>query len=888
MFFKIGLIAMMLLPFHVFAQQGATYQSASSLLEVSYGKFETSNFDKAIEYGLKGLAEAEEIQDDGLSLQFKSILGNSYLENKEYKIASNYFLQIALLAKQEKNDVIAANGYMALAKVYVEMQAFKKSAETYDAAAGFFAKTDDSESYVNAKTAVAFNYLFAKEYNLAENTFKQLIDRLKNDEFYVSSFNEQLGIIYEDQKQYNKAINALQVVYKFSQSEGDRSKEVQVARKIAELYTKTGNGSKSLEFAKLALAKSPNNIESNRLLGEAYIANKNYDQAITSLVQTVNLVRASPNAIQKPIVYKWLAKAYQLSEKPQNALDAIKQAENAVAGQQLLDEKEEIYSLGAEIAVAVGDIPDSKRYKALYNSAVAANKKSKQQELATLIRYDNRARANESELTLSIAQKFSSDFVNKSRELTDERGRQAKELRSKSFELADTREANAELKRLQQYQDSVIAANQKTVAEISKDNEELSSNIKEIDKERIDAMNEVEAKTYLITQQEKISKQEREKAAQDRIFFWSAIVGIVLILMVILYAYFKTNQSRKIITQQNVNLESQQNVIKKRNSQLKKSSDHLLKSNNKLKRTQLSLKSSLSKEQQMRTELESINSELKNTQVQLIHAEKMSSLGQLTAGIAHEINNPINFVLNSANIIGMNFGELKEIFEHFLVVKEGDKIVEYSKTLDKEEIKDSIEIIEEMLGNLKYGADRVTEIVKGLRTFSRFDEAEIKTVDIHENLESSLLILHNKYSDHNIAIVKEFDEKLPEIECYPGQLNQVFVNIINNAIDVIANKESPEITIGTYFEEDKVMIFIKDNGPGIPEDVQSKIFDPFFTTKEVGEGTGLGLSISHSIVQQHKGLITVDSRLGEGTKFTIALPKNLYNSTNKQQAVAAN
>ena len=184
------------------------------------------------------------------------------------------------------------------------------------------------------------------------------------------------------------------------------------------------------------------------------------------------------------------------------------------------------------------------------------------------------------------------------------------------------------------------------------------------------------------------------------------------------------------------------------------------------------------------------------------------------------------------------------------------------------EYKEAIREINNLIVSIKNGTKRTTEIVKGLRTFSRLDESILKMADIHEGLDSTLILLLNKYKNR-IDIIKNYGN-LPLVECYAGQLNQVFMNIFSNAVDAIEGKGS--ITINTSISEGYIKIGIVDTGPGIPDNIRGKIFDPFFTTKEVGKGTGLGISISQSIIEKHKGSIYVKSEQGKGTEFVISLP----------------
>ncbi|TLP80122.1 response regulator [Maribacter sp. ACAM166] len=284
-------------------------------------------------------------------------------------------------------------------------------------------------------------------------------------------------------------------------------------------------------------------------------------------------------------------------------------------------------------------------------------------------------------------------------------------------------------------------------------------------------------------------------------------------------------------------------------------------------RTHLTLK----KQQQ---DLKKALQHLKQMQVQLVQSEKMSSLGVLTAGIAHEINNPVNFINGGVIALEMSFNDLRMIMQKYDSINSTDtgtlngvlKEIELLKS--KYEYDDIKELIPQLIDDIKLGATRTSEIVKGLGVFSRIDVGEMVESDIHAGLESTLKILQVKYKN-GIEIKKEYDPTLPVIKCHPGKINQVFLNIINNAIAAVDGNGT--ITINTKTFKNKIDISIKDNGNGIPEEIFQKVFDPFFTTKDVG--SGLGLSICHSIIESHNGKISIASTMGEGTEFTISIPK---------------
>jgi two-component system, NtrC family, sensor kinase len=277
---------------------------------------------------------------------------------------------------------------------------------------------------------------------------------------------------------------------------------------------------------------------------------------------------------------------------------------------------------------------------------------------------------------------------------------------------------------------------------------------------------------------------------------------------------------------------------------------------------------------------------LEQTQVQLVHSEKMSSLGRLVAGIAHEINNPMNFIyanLSYAKEYNQNLLTLLELCQKNLTSLPSE-IQHYFKTIDFEYLQEDLPNI---LTSMEVGAERISQIVLSLRNFSRLDQADKKSVDIHEGIESTLLILEERLKgradQQEIRVIREYGELL-WIECYPSHLNQVFMNLLVNAIDALSEQNSQSflrnkiepatIWIRTEIShQDWVTISISDNGAGIPADVQSKIFDPFFTTKPVGKGTGLGLSISYQIiVEKHQGQLICCSETGKRTEFIIKLP----------------
>ncbi|SKB43988.1 sensor histidine kinase [Dyadobacter psychrophilus] len=282
------------------------------------------------------------------------------------------------------------------------------------------------------------------------------------------------------------------------------------------------------------------------------------------------------------------------------------------------------------------------------------------------------------------------------------------------------------------------------------------------------------------------------------------------------------------------------------------------------------------------TELNVTLTKLKDTQTQLLDSEKMASLGQLTAGIAHEINNPINFVSSNIRPLRRDIDDVLEILDSYDSIQDVDSLDGLqTKIREIEKLKEELDLdyIKTELGTLlkgmEDGASRTVEIVKGLKIFSRVDESDLNVVNINDGIESTLIIL-NYQMGNSINLVKELGN-IPSIECFAGKLNQVFMNILNNSIYALLKQKSenktPTIWVRSWLKDpENIAISIRDNGPGMPPEVRAKIFEPFFTTKQVGDGTGLGLSIVFKIIEVHSGNIQVNTEVGQGTEFLITLP----------------
>lgn len=269
-------------------------------------------------------------------------------------------------------------------------------------------------------------------------------------------------------------------------------------------------------------------------------------------------------------------------------------------------------------------------------------------------------------------------------------------------------------------------------------------------------------------------------------------------------------------------------------------------------------------------ELAASKAELERLQAQIVHSEKMAGLGQLAAGVAHELNNPAGFIFGNMDLIRGYLGRLELVLSIYERISMPAADAEELALTKKEIGYDSLlPDLRSMISDCVEGAERIRDIVKNLRLFSRLDNAEFTRTDLHESIDSTIRLLSRYYGDGKIRLIREYGE-LPLVNCFAGQLSQVWTNLLVNAAQAI--KGDGEVKISSRCEGEAVVITISDTGSGIDPEHLRKIFDPFFTTKSVGEGTGLGLSITYGIIEKHRGTITVESVPGDGTKFRVSLP----------------
>ena len=356
---------------------------------------------------------------------------------------------------------------------------------------------------------------------------------------------------------------------------------------------------------------------------------------------------------------------------------------------------------------------------------------------------------------------------------------------------------------------------------------------------------------------------------------WVARIGYIVVTMLIVSAFarWRTANLKRRQKELEAEIENSTLLIREQKEEVEAQRDEIALQKEAIEAQRDKVVNAKEALETQKRELEFTIESLKLAQSQLIQSEKMASVGVLTAGIAHELNNPINFVSGNVNPLRRDLEDL------FSIIKKYEEIIEANNLEDTfgdiDTLKDRLDYsfllkeIVSLMEGIEEGAGRSSQIVMGLRSFSRLDKENCQAYNIHEGIDSSLLLLHNQIKNR-IKIRKDYSE-FEDIECYPGKLNQVIMNILTNSIQAI--EDQGEIFIQTISSDIGIKIIIKDDGRGMSSEVKKHIFEPFFTTKDVGKGTGLGLSISYGIIEQHNGNIDVISEPGKGTEFIISLPR---------------
>ncbi len=770
------------------------------------------------------------------------ILGQSYKVQKEYLMSLEHYL-IAAKALENRSDLLSlAEIQTDIGFLFVEWGVHKKATEYFSRAYELKEAMGDTAGQIELLSLMGDTYYQSGNRQEAK-IYYQLLLNLYNQK----DQKEELLAVLERLSELHQ-INESEQALEYELHSLKIKKEMEDYQGMSVSYNKIGNFYKNMNDNDQALTYYKKSLElSQKLSGEEEVSPKDdilmdiafiyqakgeYDQALKYLFSALEIRRAREDFVSSALVNHEISFTYQALGKLKPAREyaemAVRWSERGKAYEVLKDS----YKLLSDIYLNSNNDEKAlkyyKKYSEIMNQLLVTQTKQKQQLLEQQLEIERK----EKDFRLLQVEKEIKDLEVKELQYIADKKEGDIELLKKEKELQQIR-----LKHQQSEKEKAQQALQ-----LSQQAYEAEKNSKEIGLQAMrlnqkDLEEKERQKTIALLEERKALQESELKISQAmRTFFLWLSVLFAIILFLIYRSYRLKKKANTRLALQNMEI------------------------------------------QQQKDRLEETLKELKAAHTQIVQSEKMASLGELTAGIAHEINNPINFVYAGVDGLRSSLEGLLDVLNKYAKLDDANSIKEIKLVLD--EVKDlknrlyfseTQENVFEVVNAIKEGAMRTAEIVKGLRSFSRLDETELKQANVHDGIDSTLVLLNSKIDRDRINIIKVYDPGIPEIECFPGQLNQVFMNILSNAIDSI--RGVGRVSITTRNLESEVEIKITDTGKGMSDDVKAKIFQPFFTTKGLGEGTGLGLSITFGIIDKHEGTITVDSTENKGTTFTIIIPK---------------
>ncbi len=792
-------------------------------------------------------SEAKSLADQ-LAYQFGiieslKILGRAHAAQKKYLIALEHYLQ-ASKALENQGDL------QSLAELQLEIGLFFSDWGVHEKAAEYFSSSYESKEALG--DTVGQMYLL----RLLGDTYYQLNNRGEALRHYQHLLN-----LLESKEDKNELLEVLERLGEIHDKSGDREKaleyelqalslkkEMGMNKAMATSYNKIGNLYKNLNDNDRALEYYKESLDLNHKMGEGekgnqnddilmniafiYQAKGNYDEALNYLFEALEIRRSRSDFVSSALVNHEISYTYQALGRLKPARDYAEMAVTWTEREKAYEVLVKSYKILSDIYLNSNDDEKAlkyyKKHTEIMRQLYMAQNKQKQQLLEKQLEVERK----EKEFRLLQVEKEIKDLELKELQYISDKNETDIALLKKEKELQNVglKHQQSEKEKAQQ---ALLLSQQ--AYEVEKNNREMRIQTLRLSQKELEEKER--QKTIALLEERKALQESKLSISQAmRTFFFGLSVLFAIILFLIYRSYRLKQKANTRLALQNMEI------------------------------------------QQQKDRLEQTLQELKAAHSQIVQSEKMASLGVLTAGIAHEINNPINFVYAGVDGLRVSLEGLLKVLNKYAKLDDAESIEEIHKVLaDVKKFKQQLYFNEtkdnvfEVVNAIKEGATRTAEIVKGLRSFSRLDETALKQANIHDGIDSTLILLNSKYHSDRISMVKEYDPAIAVIECFPGQLNQVFMNIISNAIDSIAGRGT--ITIKTRNLEHHVEIKISDTGTGMSEDIKSKIFQPFFTTKGPGEGTGLGLSITFGIIDNHNGELVVDSKKGKGTKFTITIPK---------------
>jgi len=777
-------------------------------------------------------------------------LANIFEQLGEPEAAVKHYIELIVELEKNEQSALLAETYYNLGSDYMKYDLNNKASTYFLLALKNYHEVNDTKKEVATQIVLGNLYYKTKKFDLALTQIEKATNlinenNLEND---IVPLLKTMVLIYEETGDFEKMLEKNLLILEINKSKNNLSAIAESLSEIGYNYSELGDYSLALKhfyesYHTRNLLGTPDSIKGITLYFIGITLNNLGDR--NAAIDTLNRVwkfYASKNDYKKvAVTLNSIAKIHADEKNFNMAISTSKKSiKNAEKSNDLTILKESNYTL-FEIYQEMDNFKNALDTYKIYLALDDSINRLKIKKDIEMSQREINIEVREKKLFLIVKDEEVKDMALLQMQLKADK-------QKSDYELL---KADQERNRLEKER----AIQNLKILEQSMEAEKKDREIQTL--QRTKEIQQYELKTREAQEKEQkntilLQEQELEKITLRRKLFGWILGLLVLIMILIVIGYF---QKRKA------------------NNKLHKQKDAILKINEELEVKNSEIERQRNKIEESLNDLQKTLDSLKKTQGQLIESEKMASLGHLTAGIAHEINNPINFVSSNVQPLKMSISEIINILNTYRKANSGDDKIQYLEEArnleDKYDLEYLLNEVEMLLNGIFEGAERTKEIVLGLRNFSRVDKYELKKINLKESINSTLLLLRNKYKDR-IKIEKEFDTNLNEIECYPGQLNQVLLNILNNAIQAISDKGT--ISIKTKKVKNQVNIEISDDGKGIPEEFINNIFDPFYTTKDVGEGTGLGLSISYGIIQQHQGEISVKSEVGSGTTFTITIP----------------
>lgn len=780
------------------------------------------------------------------------LMARAYKNLGNYSSTINYYLQIIRASQEIKNTSYQLMAYAEMGAFYEGLQDYQKALEYYRLAEGI---VDNDATRKQILADMARCALHMGDYLLASARYQELLAISKSDSDASLYILRQLVSLYQQTNQPKAALTANLRMLAISRKKGDIQTIATLQNNIGFTYVHLQQYDSALQYFKQTLfldaqLKQDKDLRPNTLInvGITYQNLGDVDKAITHFQEALDIRKQQKNDSEIVRINNIIANTYM---QKGDAYNAIIFSEASVKVAETVSDVEirlEAYQTFSELSKELNDFENALTYAKKYIFLTDSLQQAEFRKTEALSRKIEEIEKQEENTRLRLADEELKSLELQRRELELARQKQEYEAlnREKKLQEAELRQQELEKERTQQALQLTEQA-----LEAERKEGEITGLRKERELQELRAT-ERQSQIVILENQRNIQKMKIDQQAQEQSNLQTINTLTAIILVLILAGLIATWRSYRKLSRQKEEIE----VI---NYELQQKSEEIATQRDAI---ELSFE-----------ELEKTHQQLKDTQSKLIAAEKMASLGQLTAGIAHEINNPINFVSSNINPLKMNIDEVKNIIQMIQNLPNSSNAEEDLRKIEAaiRDI-DLYTIVEEndlLLDGIEEGARRTKEIVAGLRNFSRLDEDEWKLADINEGILSTLTLLQNECKN-KIIIHKQLNP-LPSIECQPGKLNQVFMNLLSNAIQAIDG--TGDIYVSTEEIKDEIKIEIRDTGSGIPEEIRDRIFEPFFTTKDVGKGTGLGLAITYGIIEKHHGQISVKSQLDLGTSFVIVLPK---------------